>query len=115
MEERQEVKASPRDRPRWVAVGALVFGAGLVIGIAVASLTAAGAQTGSSSPSPSAGGIPFRHALAEHVFEERPRLGYPPKPSRRSCRMTGASSLAEIPHIRWQISARNHPAPCHSN
>ncbi|TMK85184.1 MAG: hypothetical protein E6G44_07915 [Actinobacteria bacterium] len=56
MEERQEVKASPRDRPRWVAVGALVFGAGLVIGIAVASLTAAGAQTGSSSPSPDAEG-----------------------------------------------------------
>jgi hypothetical protein len=22
---------------------------------------------------------------------------------------------AEMPHIRWQTSARNHPTPCHSN
>jgi len=29
--------------------------------------------------------------------------------------MTGASSLTEIPHIRWQTSARNYPTHCHSD
>jgi len=29
--------------------------------------------------------------------------------------MTGASSLTEIPHIRWQTSARNYPPHCHSD
>src|SRR6266571_3878854 len=49
------------------------------------------------------------------VCEEWPRLRYLPKPSRRSCRMTAAPSFAEMPHIRWQTSARNRPAACHSN
>src|SRR5215471_6657829 len=32
-------------------------------------------------------GIPFRQAFTEPVCAERPRLRYPPQPSRRSCRM----------------------------
>src|SRR5215471_16935883 len=77
------------------------------IRLATVNLPAAPAawQSHEASPLTWRAGGPVALGMHSAVCEEWPRLRYLPKPSHRSCWMTGASSLAEMLHIRWQTRA----------
>ena len=114
---RAPVAGPPPQPERHDAASATAPSATTQIRLATADLPAPPAawQRHEAKPLSGAWEVPFHQAFQSRLRGTATPRGIYPKPSRRSCRMTGASSLAEIPHIRWQTSARNHPTPCHSN